>query len=252
MINFKKVPIVLKSFRFKDWIHYLGYTLLASILANNLNLLNFFLTTFLLSYSYSINEYYDRKMKKKYFVIPLLLSILMFLFVSPFSISISLLFLLIFTFYSWPKVWLEGRPILSTISNSIGFTLLFVLPFQSIGEVLRYRSLILLIFILNTVAQLIHEIVDFKEDKKINKITTAVKFGVRASIILIKSFLLIIILVSFLLLMEKFILVSLSSIIFSLYFLGKKRINNRIRNEFKLLGIFVGVVYFLDFIRLFV
>jgi 4-hydroxybenzoate polyprenyltransferase len=189
-------------------------------------------------------------MKKKYFIIPLLLSILMFLFVSPFSISISLSFLLLFTLYSWPKVWLEGRPILSTISNSIGFTLLFILPFQSIGEVLRYWSLILLIFILNTVAQLIHEIVDFNEDKKINKITTTVKFGIQASIILIKSFLLIIILISFLL-MKEFLLVSLSSIVFSLYFLGQERINNQVRNKFKLLGIFVGVVYLLDFIRLF-
>ena len=250
MINFEKIPIVLKCFRVKDWIHYLGYTLLSSILSNNLNIFNFFLTTFLLSYSYSINGYYDKKMEKKYFIIPLLLSILMFLFVSPFSISISLLLLLLPSLYSWPKVWLEGRPILSTISNSIGFTLLFILPFQSIREVLRYWSLILLIFILNTVAQLIHEIVDFKKDKKINKITTTVKFGIQTSIILIKSFLLIIILISFLL-MKEFLLVSLSSIIFSIYFLRQERINNRIRKKFKLLGIFVGVVYLLDFIRLF-
>ncbi|MGC9014613.1 MAG: UbiA family prenyltransferase, partial [Thermoproteota archaeon] len=153
----------------------------------------------MLAYAYSINEYYDKKMNKKYFLLPLLFSIFSLLFLFPFnlfSLVFSLLFLTLTTFYSWPKIWLEGKPIISTLTNGIGFTLLLILPFNSFQKIIKYSSFIFLIFLLNIAAQLIHEIVDYKKDKKINKVTTCVKFGIKNTFLSFKFLLLMIILIS--------------------------------------------------------
>jgi 4-hydroxybenzoate polyprenyltransferase len=240
---------IIDYLRIKDWIYYLGYTLIGSFIANSFNIFNFLATFFLLGYAYSINDYYDKKLKKKYFFIPLISYILITIFLKPISLFISILFLLIFSFYSWPKIWLEGKPILSTLSNSIGFTLLFVLPFTKIEQILYYYPLIFLIFLFNFVAQLIHEIVDFDKDIKIKKVTTTVKFGVKTSIILIKVSLIISTFFSFLLL-PYFFLSSVSSFIFSIYFLLKRKINLQTRKEFKIMGIYVGIIYLIDSITL--
>jgi 4-hydroxybenzoate polyprenyltransferase len=245
---FRRIFEIAKYYRVNDWIHYLGYVLLSSILVSNIKLINFITSAIILAYAYSINDYYDKKMKNKYFLAPLILYWLIVPFISYFSFIISLSFLILFTLYSWPKVWLEGRPIISTIANSIGFTLIFLLPFQDIEKIINNFSIILIIFFLNSAAQLLHEIVDFKEDKKINKITTTVYFGVEKSLIFFKICLLFVIILTFFIL-RKFLLISLSSIVFSLYFIGKKNVNVEIRKNFKIIGIIVGVVYILDLVR---
>jgi 4-hydroxybenzoate polyprenyltransferase len=239
---------ILKHFRVKDWFHYLGYTLLASILSSNLSIINFVLTSFLLAYAYSINNYYDKKLKEKYFLIPLILSFFFLPFASLFTITIFLSLLVLFTLYSWPKVWLEGKPILSTLTNSIGFTLIFVLPMNSIKILLGYCPLVLLIFTLNTAAQLLHEIVDFKEDKKINKITTTVRFGVKISLVLFKLCLLSATVISALI-FSHFPLISLSSIIFSLIFVLIKTVKRKTRKTFKIFGIIFGIVYMIELLK---
>jgi 1,4-dihydroxy-2-naphthoate octaprenyltransferase len=101
--------------------------------------------------------------------------------------------------------------------------------------------------VLNTAAQLLHEIVDFKKDKKISKITTTVKFGIKTSLFLFKSCLLVTILIS-LLFFQKFLLISLSSLVFSLYFLSIKKVKRTTRKIFKIVGIFVGILYMLELI----
>jgi len=237
-----------KYYRVDDWIHYLGYTLISSILISNIELINFVLSAIILAYAYSLNDYYDKKMKKKYFLVPLILYLLIIPFVSYSSFLISLSFLILFTLYSWPKVWLEGKPIISTITNSIGFTLIFLIPFQDIEKIINNYSFILLIFFLNTAAQLLHEIVDLKEDKKVKKITTTAYFGVRKSLIFFKTCLLFVILLSFFIL-RKFLLISLSSIFFSLYFIGRENVDIKVRKNFKTIGIIVGLIYILDLVR---
>jgi hypothetical protein len=240
---------ILKHFRVKDWLHYLGYTLLASILSSNLSIINFILTSFLLAYTYSINDYYDKKLKEKYFLIPLILSFFFLPFASLFTITIFLSLLVLFTLYSWPKVWLEGKPILSTLANSIGFTLIFLLPVNSIKTIFEYSTLILLIFTLNTAAQLLHEIVHFKKDRKVAKMTTTVAFGVRISTFLFKMSLIATIFLA-LLLSSKLPLISLSSILFSSYFLLKRKLKIKVRKTFKILGVFIGIVYSLELIKI--
>jgi 4-hydroxybenzoate polyprenyltransferase len=202
----------------------------------------------LLAYAYSINDYYDKKLRKKYFIFPLFFFFFTLPLLNNFAVLTSLVFLLLFTFYSWPKVWLEGRPIISTLSNSLGFTLLFLLPFKNIEEIAIYSLLILLFFLLNTAAQLLHEIIDFNEDKKINKITTAVKFGVKNSLNLFKLCLMLIVLVS-ISLFPNFYLISISSSIFSFYFLPLEKVKKETRREFKVLGIIIGIIYLLELLR---
>jgi len=233
---------ILNIFRVKDWIHYLGYTLIGSALAKNFNIVNLIVTSFLLAYAYSFNDYYDKKQKKKYFLIPLIFYFILLPFLPTFSILVSLFFFILFTAYSHPKIWLEGQPYISTFSNSIGFTLLLLLPFQRATDVFAYFPFLILIFLLNTAAQLLHEIVDYKEDKKINKITTTVKFGIRTSLTLFKLCLIVTLLLAILLL-RKSPLISLSTIFFSLLFLKIKKVNRKIRRKFKELGILVGIIY---------
>jgi 4-hydroxybenzoate polyprenyltransferase len=235
-------------FRIKDWFHYLGYVLLGSLLANSFNIFNFFAAASILAYAYSLNDYYDKNLDKKYFVIPFFLYIIILPFLSIFSILISISFLILFTIYSWPKVWLEGKPILSTLSNSIGFTLIFVLPINSIKILLGYCPLVLLIFTLNTAAQLLHEIVDSKEDKKIKKITTTVRFGVKTALILFKLCLFSAMVISALI-FSKFPLISLSSIIFSLIFISIKTVKRKTRKKFRIFGIIFGIVYMIELLK---
>jgi 4-hydroxybenzoate polyprenyltransferase len=143
---------------------------------------------------------------------------------------------------------LEGKPILSTLINSIGFTLIFVLPINSIKILLEYCPLVLLIFTLNTAAQLLHEIVDYKKDKKINKITTTVKFRTKTSLVLFKLCLLsaIVISSSF---FSRFPLISLSSIIFSLIFILTRTVKRKTRKTFKIFGIIFGIVYMIELLK---
>jgi len=248
---FNHLKRFLRICRVKDWLHYLGYVLLGCAISKNFNIFYFIISFFMLAYAYSINDYYDKKMNKKYFLLPLLFSIfsLLFLFsLNLFSFVFSTLFLTIFTFYSWPKVWLEGKPILSTLTNGIGFTLLLILPFNSFQKIIKYSSFIFLVFLLNIAAQLIHEIVDYREDKKMGKITTTLKFGRRTSTKVFK-FLCFFIVVFSLLLLKNFPLIFLSTSFFSLYFFSIKKVKSRVREKFRNLGVLCGIIFFIDFIR---
>jgi 1,4-dihydroxy-2-naphthoate octaprenyltransferase len=120
---------------------------------------------------------------------------------------------------------------------------------NSIKIIFKYYPLVLLIFILNTAAQLLHEIVDYKEDKKINKITTTVRFGTKTSLVLFKLCLFLTMVIS-ILISQNFILISISSIIFSFIFLLIKKVRKDTRKKFKILGIFFGIVYLLDLLEM--
>ena len=235
----------LNSFRIKDWVHYLGYVLLGSISSGNLNLINFLLASLMLAYAYSLNEY--DKIKKKYFLFPLLISFFLLPCLNYFQFLIYLFFILTFTFYSSPKIWLEGRPLFSTLSNAIGFSLIFLLPFNSYEKFVLFFDLFSLLFLLNFAAQIIHEIVHYSIDKKSKKNTTCVKIGIKNSIFLLKINLIFIILLATIM-FKHFKLISLSTIVFSLYFLFLTKINSETRKKFRYYGIICGTIYLIDLI----
>jgi len=241
----------LKSYRVKDWIHYLGYVLLGSSICKNFSLSIFLLASLMLAYAYSFNEYFDKKLKRKFFVLPLLFSFLFLPFLNSLQLLIYFSFILLVTFYSLPLTYLEGKPILSTLSNSIGFLLIFLLPFTTLKKIIEFSNFLLLLFLLNSAAQIIHEIVDYRKDKKIGKNTTAVILGIKNSIFLLRVTLLLTAITS-LFLFFSLKIVSISSFLFSSFFflLSYKKIDNRFRRKFKHLGIVCGTFFLFQFISL--
>jgi len=245
-MNKKEIQKILKYYRIKDWIHYLGYVLLGSVASKNFHWMNFWIASLMLAYAYSFNEY--SKHKKRYFLLPLIISIPFLYFLSNFQFFDYFSFILIFTLYSWPKIWLEGKPIISTFSNGIGFSLLFLFPFKSYKETFYFFPILLLLFFLNIGAQLIHEIIHYKMDKKIRKFTTCVKFGIKNSISLLRISLLIVIFLA-LFISKYFKLIALSTLTFSLYFFSSsyKKVDIKFRKRFKNYGIICGIFYLIDF-----
>jgi 1,4-dihydroxy-2-naphthoate octaprenyltransferase len=90
--------------------------------------------------------------------------------------------------------------------------------------------------------------VDFKEDKKVKKITTTIKFGIKNSLFFLKICLLLIILVS-ILIFQKFPLISISSSVLSFCFFPIKKAKRITRKKFKIAGIIVGIVYLLELLN---
>lgn len=242
---------ILERFRVKDWYYYLGYVLFGSLISKNLNWINFLIGSFMLAYAYSFNDYYDKRLGSKWFLFPLLLSFIFLPFLNKLQFIFYALFILIFTLYSWPKTYFEGKPVISLFCNAIGFLLLFFLPFTEIKTILVFFNFTLLLFLLNIAAQTIHEIVDYGEDKRIGKSTTTVRFGIPFSTSMLRFFLIAILFLSLTLLPNlKFIF--LSTLIFSSYFFVlsiREEINYTFRKKFKYFGIVSGIIYLLDLVK---
>ncbi|MFP4116409.1 MAG: UbiA family prenyltransferase [Candidatus Aenigmatarchaeota archaeon] len=238
----------LRVYRMKDWIHYLGFVVLGSVFTGNLSLLLFLQASFLLSYAYSLNDYYEGEFARKWFLLPLICSLLLLPFLEPLQVTVSLAFILIFTLYSWPRTYLEGKPGLSTLSNSLAFLLILLLPFTSVVQIYNFRYFLLLIFLLNTAAQLIHEIAHRASDKKNSKLTTAVRLG-SYSVWFLRAVLVLVILTSILFIHNQF-LVFLSTSLYSAYFLYASftEIDEVYRKRFKTFGIACGLIYLIQFL----
>lgn len=251
-LDFFKYFRFFKVYRVNEWFHYLGFIILGLAFVNSLNFHNILilglLGSLMLGFAYSFNEFYDRNLKKKLFLLPFFLSIFLFPSLNFNQLLICLSFLFISFLYSYPKFRWKSKPIVSTLSNSVGFLLLFLLGIFS-KPMLQYSVVLILLvfFCLNTVAQLIHEIVHYKVDKKNNIFTSAVIYGIEKIKRSIAMILTLTIIDSFLLfLLFGFLLFFLSTALFSSYFLlkiKKMKINESFRKEFRLAGILTGMVY---------
>jgi 4-hydroxybenzoate polyprenyltransferase len=243
-----------KIYRISDWFYYLGFILigisLSSAITFNLKLLLLLFVGFsLLAYAYSFNNFYDKQEKKKFFLFPLFLFFISLFFLNWFQVSISFIFIFIFTIYSYPPIRLKSKPIFSTFSNSISFSLLFFLGSSFINFNIFF--LFLIFVCLNTTAQLFHEIIDYKEDKRRKDITTTVNYGPNFSKNLSISFLLFVAIISaalfYLQVVNIFFFVS--SLIFVSYFYfktKKSKIDKKFRDKYRNFGILVGIIYFLS------
>lgn len=93
----------LKIFRVREWLHYLGYVLLGSLVSKNLNAINFALGSAMLAYAFSINDYYDKKLKEKHFMLPLIASFISLSFLNELQHIFYFSFIALFTLSSWPQ-----------------------------------------------------------------------------------------------------------------------------------------------------
>lgn len=241
-----------RIYRLFNWFYYLGFILIGFSIKSPLNIdimkLLFF-GAFLLSYAYSFNDYYDKHEKKKFFILPLIFSFLFLSLFNIFQIIISLIFLIIVTFYSLHPFRWKAKPFISSLCNGIGFTLLFWLGYSTFDFIGLLFSLLL--FSLEMVAQFIHEIVHMKEDIEDKIKTTAIFIGIKK----IKSVCLLFLFISILLSLWLYtleivnIIFILATTIFSIYFILRILIDKtgeKIRKEYRYFGIIIGIIYLLS------
>jgi len=241
---------IIEVYRIKDWYHYLGFVLIGFFLNSSFDSRLFLLLltcSFMLSYAFSFNDFWDNG-KKAYFVFPLFLSFLLFPFLNMMQILLASIFLFIVTIYSLKPIRLKAKPFLSSLCNGVGFTILFLLGYCLQSLDIKGLIFFMLFFCFNMVAQFIHEVVDLEEDKKNKDITTAVFLGEKNIKILSHTFLwlafffalylFILKLVNFLFLLATFFFTSFFS-----YRLVKDRIDSNLRKKYRSLGIITGLVY---------
>lgn len=244
---------ILKYYRVSDWYYYLGFIILGFTLNSLLNIdiiKHLLLGSFLLAYAYSLNDFSDKNEKKKFFIFPLILSILLLPFFNNFQILTSLIFLMIVTLYSvYPFRW-KSKPFISSFCNGFGFTIIFLLGYFYIST-LNLNGILLasLFFCFNMVAQFMHEIIHLDKDKKRNIITTAVFLNDRVKNIC-HAFHLLAITFIFILLYYNFLntIISSAMLLFIIWFtirIETIEINEKIRKEYKNFGILIGIIYFI-------
>lgn len=246
---------IIKIYRVLDWYYYLGFILIGFSLRSTLNLdiiIYILLGASLLAYAYSLNDFYDKHEKKKFFVLPFILSFLLFPFFNVIQIIVSLIFLLIVTFYSvYPFRW-KSKPTISSLCNGFGFTIIFLLGyFYKPTLYLDGVLFSLLFFSFNMIAQIIHEFVHIKEDKKNKIMTIAVFYGEKTGRYLCYLFLLLSLFIVYYLFYMKYIgiLFFVSVTFFITFFIRgiyKNTINDQFRKNYRILGILIGFIYFIS------
>jgi len=249
----------LAIFRIRNWFYYLGYFVLGfALFYREFKVFNlfyflpsFFASGFALAYAYSFNTVIDKKLKSKCFVYPLVGCLFLLFFLPITSFIYLTVFLIITTLYSLPGVRLKGIPFVSLFVNAIGFNLIFMTGYFSYFFTDLFFLFFTLLFVLNLVAQLIHEIHHFSDDKKQKIKTTAVFLGRKTCYIMIRIFLTFLIFFSLLITFQyKFILMGVSTLAFSFYFLVRitKKEISEIRKQFRNYGILIGIIYLFELI----
>lgn len=184
---------LLSIYRVKNWWYYLGYPLLGFAFADSFNgwYVILLLTALTLAYTYSINEKYDKDTEAYDFLLPLLLSFLLVPFLNTNQAICFVLFVTISTLYSHRLTRLKSIPFIVTIANGTLFSLLFCTGYLGTkGPDLFMFHIFTLIFFFNIGAQLIHELMDLKEDLDGRINTTVVYLGERQTVsLLVLSFL---------------------------------------------------------------
>jgi 4-hydroxybenzoate polyprenyltransferase len=246
---------IIKVYRILNWYYYLGFILIGLSINSKLNIdiiKHIFLGASLLAYAYSFNDFCDKHEKKMFFVLPLFLSLLLLPLFNFFQIIISLIFLIIVTFYSvYPFRW-KTKPFIGSFCNGIGFTIIFLLGYSAASNIKTEGFLFsILFFSFNMVAQFIHEIVHLKEDKRSKIITTVVFLGEKN----IKRFCYFLLFTDFWIGIHLFLLKALNILsflsisFFTLFFIFQirnKRIDISTRKRYKFLGIIIGIILFLS------
>jgi 4-hydroxybenzoate polyprenyltransferase len=255
----KEIKELVRLYRINHWYYYLGFTLIGFSMVSPLQWRLIFLIysgSMMLAYAYSLNDFCDKymKLKKLYFLYPLVFLIPSFYFLTSLQLLLVTAFLLIATFYSVNPPRLKSKPFVSSLCNAFGFSILFLLGYSIVFPDVKAFLFFFLFFLFNLVAQFIHEILHIKEDKKNKDITTAVLLGERKTrklscICLVFS--LIIVFYLFLLGILKLVtfLATFSFIVFHSYRISTSKIDIKLRKIYRISGMLLGLLYFFSFIR---
>ena len=182
-LNLERLSIIVSKldiYRFRNWYYYVGFYILGRFVNGIRNFEWPVILAILVSlaFSFSLNDYVD-KGTRKFFVYPLLLIPVIYLFLKPYQLTLFILFILLSVLYSW-KPRLKGVPILGSLCCTLAFPLFFLLGYQN-GFSLEIKGILYYIFLcfFSALLQLIHEVNHLKMDKIENIRTTAVALGKR-------------------------------------------------------------------------
>ena len=236
---------LLKKYRIKGWVYFLGLPLLGYFLQENTisSHLAYVLivSLLLLSYAFSLNDFFDKRFSKNKIIIPLVPFFLLIPFLFYFSyikIIMILFFLLVSTTYSLPRIRLKSVPFICTLWNAMGYSILFLLGINIISK--EVIILLFILFFLLFVAQLIHEITHQAEDRNAHIKTTALFLGEKKTKQLCCIGLVLPSLAPFFFNIFIAILISIYSICFLI--LIWKRPGRKLREEFRVYGIIIGIL----------
>ena len=248
---------LIKTYRIKDWVHYVGLFLLGySLYQSNVSfslILQVLEVSLVLSYAYSVNQFFDAKMPRKYAYIPLIPLILAAVLMPAFDVTKDVLiagFIILSTLYSAPRIRLKSFPIVGSMSNNLGFLLIFLLGASAnLASALTVKYF-LLVFFLQSAAQFIHEISHMKEDEKEGLTTTALFLGRHRTSLTCMALLGFASVTSLTLFADakSALLLIAPTMLFSSYFaydLSRNDIDGT-RKRFKLYGTVVGALYLLN------
>jgi len=248
---------LIKIYRVGDWFHYIGFFILGySLYQLNIDFL-FFLqiveVSLMLSYAYSLNQFFDKKMAKKnmlFFLVPLFLALVLLVFFDMTKTILIIIFMVLVALYSIPKIKLKSLPMICSFSNNVGFSLLFLLGASNNLVSNLTIKFFFLLFFLQSAAQFIHEIAHFSEDKKEGLTTTAILFGKNQTKKAYSFFLVLASIVSLTFVDNtiSFLLLTIPTVLFSSYFiLSANKIKiTELRKEYRFYGILIGSLFLLN------
>jgi lycopene elongase/hydratase (dihydrobisanhydrobacterioruberin-forming) len=200
---------VLRFVRVSDWFYFEGFAVLGFLMAIREGaplsvptaLASIVGCGFALAYAYSLNNCFDvdidrrtglrtvltegelsRRTALSISLALLALSLLVTALLTRQSMEYSLLFAVLWTAYSVPPVRFKSRPILGTLTNGVGFGLLFLMGYSALGAVGAVAFLFFgFLALIEIPSQLFHEMAHHAGDGMSGAWTTAVRFGTRAS-----------------------------------------------------------------------
>ena len=237
-----------KFFRVKHWFYFLGFTILGIVFSGGKllsvkSLITLTASTLLLAFGFAVNGAYDHRKGIKKSFIPAFLSLPLLFLMNPSELIVfGTTFILLFL-YSHPRSNFQAVPILGTLLNPIVFCNLFLLGWLP-SSALTNQGIFLysLLFVLELASQLIHEGMDYEEDKKIKKRTSTVRFGKR--IVKPLTFLCLLAGVFFSIPLGPYFYVLVAGI--TVYYSSlMRRLNDfkRLRKVFKNLGVMAGIIW---------
>jgi len=247
---------IIKIYRIKHWYYQLGLILIGFTFRHQLNfdIFKIFLLGFLLlAFAYSFNDYSEKKQKKKYFFIPLILSLVILPFFNNLQILFSLIALIIAIFYSMKPIVLRERPIIVSFANGVSVTILFLLGYFYIpilDSIWFWFASLFFSFVI--IGQIFHEISHMNEDKNEKILTTALFFGKKKIKYICYLFLFIILILTFSLFRMNVvnIIFFVSTLIFIVFIslqIKRKPINYNLRKIYVISSIVLGLIYILSF-----
>jgi 4-hydroxybenzoate polyprenyltransferase len=247
---------VMNVYRIKHWYYQLGLVLIGFAFVSPLSVevIKILVLGFMLmAVAYSFNDYAEGKEKKKYFLIPIIITLLILPAFNYLQILVSFLAISVSVLYSMKPIALREKPFICSAVNAIAVPFLFLLGVFFVPAFnFSVLGLTLVLFSFVMIGQLFHEITHIKEDMKQKIATTAIFLGKQKTRYVCYLFLLMsLVFTLFIFQLNIVNLIFLVSTTLFVFFVGieiKRRvINFALRQTYIISCTILGIIYILSF-----